>query len=107
MFEDYLGQWQVMKQAIAPLRLTKWQMMKLVATQVGRDYPLISSLTILSAIPIFIRIASVLKRPKKLKTTLPTLEYSRDIKNDFLKAIKEGKRLVSSPQKDIYLCLRY
>jgi hypothetical protein len=48
-----------------------------------------------------------LKTTQETEDHVATQECSRDIKNDFLKAMKEGKRFVSSPQKDIYLCLRY
>lgn len=84
-----------MKQTLAPLRLTKWQMTKMIVAQVRRDHPLIFGLLILSAIVTALWIASVVTRPKKLKINLPTLECSRNLKHDFLKVVEEGKRLVN------------
>lgn len=81
-----------------PLRLTRWQMAKMLAAQINRDYPISAKLAILSIVVLFLCVISVLTRPKTLENLLglPVLRGSKSRKNDLLSIIKEGKQKVKT-----------
>ncbi|KAK5996029.1 Cytochrome P450 monooxygenase phmB [Cladobotryum mycophilum] len=92
--EEIREQWQVMRQAFAPLRLTRWQLTKLCAAQIFRDYPAIATLLVLLVAVLLLWLVNVLIRPKRLEKVigLPVLGASKILKNDLLSVIEEGKR---------------
>ena len=96
MLADIFEQWQVMRQALAPLRLTKWQMTRMFAAQINRDMPILSKVLVAAAILFLLWVLTVLTRPPKLEQLLdlPVLGGSRTLKHDFLQVIQEGKRKV-------------
>lgn len=95
MLEDVMEQWQIMRQALAPLRLTRWQMTKMFAAQFNRDLPVISKLVVVLAVVAALWVVSVMTRPKTLNLGLPVLGGSRTLKHDFLQIIQEGKQKVA------------
>nr|A0A7L8UVC5.1 RecName: Full=Cytochrome P450 monooxygenase ffsD; AltName: Full=Cytochalasans biosynthesis cluster protein ffsD [Aspergillus flavipes]QOG08943.1 FfsD [Aspergillus flavipes] len=94
MLQDIVEQWQIMQQALAPLRLTRWQLTKMFAAQVYRDHPVGALLGISLSVVLLLWVISVVTRPKKLEDVLglPVLGGSRTLKSDFLRIIEEGKQ---------------
>jgi hypothetical protein len=97
MISDILEQFQVIRGSLAPLRLSRWQMTKMFAAHLNRDYPFVFKSFVLLWVAFVLWVLSVLTSPKRLekKVKLPVLGGSRTLKHDFLKIIQEGKRLVS------------
>lgn len=98
MLQDIVEQWQIMQQALAPLRLTRWQLTKMFAAQIYRDHPVGALLGISLSVVLLLWVVSVVTRPKKLEDVLglPVLGGSRTLKSDFLRIIEEGKQRVGS-----------
>ena len=92
---DIKEQYLVIRQALAPLRLTRWQITKLLVAQIFRQISRVQ-LALLS-IPILLSTALVLHyflRPKT-KLDLPLVGGTKDHTHDFQAVVEEGRRLVS------------
>lgn len=103
MFEDLVEIWQATQQSLRPLRLTRWQLAKLFAAQINRDYPISAKLAILFIVGLFLYVVSVVTRPRRLGNLLglPVLSGSRNRKDSLLDIVKEGKQKVKSEHSNI------
>jgi len=94
---DILEQITIIRQTLAPLRLTRWQMFKSVVSSVFRKMPTIAFLLSLSVGFAFVYILwKALNRPKDVeKLGMPILGGSKQHRNDFASIVEEGRRKVS------------
>lgn len=101
MFEDLREQWQIVRQGLAPLRLTRWQLLKLFAAQIYRDNPILATLLLVSGSAAMLWLIYRLSRPKKLEqvVNLPVLGGSKTLKSDFVQVVEQGKQKVSDKRK--------
>ncbi|KAI9708161.1 MAG: hypothetical protein M1820_004115 [Bogoriella megaspora] len=92
MLSDVIEHYQIIRQSFAPLRLTRWQITKLFAAQVHRDFPVMAKLVLVLAAVLLFWVASVVTRPKKLERLLklPVISGSRTVRHDFVDIIEEG-----------------
>jgi low temperature requirement protein LtrA len=96
MLESLIEQWQIMRQAFAPMRLSRWQLVKLFTAQIHRDNPVAAKIAALLFIAGLFWAVSVLTRPKRLdkKLGLPLIGGSRTLKKDFAAVIERGRQMV-------------
>jgi hypothetical protein len=94
MLEALIEQWQIMRQAFAPMRLSRWQLAKLFAAQVHRDNPVAAKLAVLIFVVGLLWTVSVLTRPGRLDKALglPLVGASRTLKNDFAAVVETWKK---------------
>lgn len=99
MLAPLIEQWQVMRQAFAPLRLSRWQLTKLFAAQINRDYPVAAKVCVALSLAWVYWIISVLAKPKRLEKQLgiPVVSASKDHSKDFAAVIERGRQMVSTP----------
>jgi hypothetical protein len=97
MLEELIEQWQIMRQAFAPMRLSRWQLAKLFAAQVHRDNPVAAKVAVLIFVVGLFWTISVLTRPRRLdkELGLPLIGGSRTLKNDFAAVVERGRQMVS------------
>ncbi|KAH8723145.1 cytochrome P450 [Phaeosphaeriaceae sp. PMI808] len=95
MLESLIEQWQIMRQAFAPMRLSRWQLAKLFAAQINRDNPTAAKVVAALFITGLFWMISVLTRPKQLEKQLglPVVSGSRTLKNDFAAVIERGRQM--------------
>ncbi|KAH4060553.1 cytochrome P450 monooxygenase phmB [Parastagonospora nodorum] len=95
MLESLIEQWQIMRQAFAPMRLSRWQLVKLLAAQIHRDNPVAAKIAALLFVAGLFWAVSVLTRPKRLdkKLGLPLIGGSRTLKKDFATVIERGRQM--------------
>lgn len=94
MLESLVEQWHIMRQAFAPMSLSRWQLAKLFAAQINRNYPIGAKVVSFLVLAGLFWILSVLPRPRRLEKQigLPVIRGSRSLKNDFAAVIElEGK----------------
>jgi len=97
MLESLIEQWQIMRQAFAPMRLSRWQLTKLFAAQVNRDHPIGAKLAVLLFAVTLFWMVSAVTRPRRLEKELglPVVNGSRTLKKDFAAVIERGRQMVS------------
>ncbi|KAH8168088.1 hypothetical protein CIB48_g167 [Xylaria polymorpha] len=95
MLAPLIEQWQVMRQAFAPLRLSRWQLTKLFAAQINRDYPVAAKVCVALSLAWVYWIISVLAKPKRLEKQLgiPVVSASKDHSKDFAAVIERGRQM--------------
>jgi hypothetical protein len=86
-----------MRQAFAPMRLSRWQLAKLFAAQIHRDNPVAAKVGVVLFVVGFFWIVTVLTRPRRLdkELGLPLIGGSRTLKNDFAAVVERGRQMVS------------
>lgn len=98
MLESSIEQWQIMRQAFAPLILSRWQVTKLFAAQINRDYPVAAKVGLVFFLSVVFWIVSSLTRPRRLENELglPVISGSRTLEKDFVAVIERGRQMVST-----------
>ena len=64
-YDELLLNWSIIQQAMAPLRLTRWQMFKLFAAEIHRDNPLVVKLVVLSISLFWLSVIANVLRPQE------------------------------------------
>jgi hypothetical protein len=87
-----------MRQAFAPLRLSRWQLVKMFAAQINRDHPVTAKLVAILVLAATYWIISVVTRPKGLdkRLGLPVIKGSRTLEKDFAAVVERGRQMVST-----------
>ncbi|KAI1174430.1 cytochrome P450 [Nemania sp. FL0916] len=95
MLESFIEQWQIMRQAFAPMRLSRWQLAKLFAAQINRDYPVAAKVVVALVLAWLYWIVSVLVKPRRLEKELglPVISGSRTLKKDFAAVVERGRQM--------------
>lgn len=96
---DILEQITIIRQTLAPLRLTRWQMFKSVMASVYRTMPAFVFLIFLSGgLLLSYFLFRAFTGPKDIeKLGLPILGGSKQHRYDFAQIVEEGRRKVSNP----------
>lgn len=63
-YDEILLNWSIIQQAMAPLRLTRWQMFKLFAAEIHRDNPILVKIIVLSGTLFWLSVIVKAIRPK-------------------------------------------
>jgi len=87
-----------MRQAFAPLRLSRWQLVKMFAAQINRDHPVTAKLVAILVLVAGYWIVSAMTRPKGLakRLGLPVIKGSRTLEKDFAAVIERGRQMVGT-----------
>lgn len=98
MLESLLEQYRIMRQAFAPLRLSRWQLTKLFAAQVDRDHPVAAKIGLVLFLSLVFWVVSSLTRPRRLEKELglPVISGSRTLEKDFAAVVERGRQMVST-----------
>lgn len=93
---DLLEQIAVIRQTLSPLRLTRWQMFRLMVASIVRTMPTFTlSLIALGSLGLIVHVWSTFTRSNYLKRLgLPILGGSKQHRLDFKQLVEEGKKKV-------------
>lgn len=96
IFSELVEQFRVVRQTFKPLRLTRWQLVRLLAAQIWREMTPAAKLSVAAfAILLIGWVVTWLSRPKSLERLgLPMVGKSKGRKFDFQQVITEAAKKV-------------
>ena len=69
-YDELLLNWSIIQQAMAPLRLTRWQMFKLFVAEIHRDNPIVVKLVVLAIAVFWLSVIAKVIRRQRTGTAL-------------------------------------
>ncbi|CAG8960280.1 hypothetical protein HYFRA_00012800 [Hymenoscyphus fraxineus] len=91
---DILEQFTIIRQSLAPLRLSRWQMFKFMIAHVYRETGPVTIFLLSSGLMLLITYTSkAIMARKEMELAIPVLGGSKQHKLDFKQLVEEGRRL--------------
>ena len=94
---EILEHYQVVRQTFAPLRLSRWQLMQLVAAQLWREASSVAkTIAIATGVLLLLSIISRVTRPRSLRRLgIPPAVKAKSGRLDFKQVLEDTARTVS------------